>query len=162
MARPPTFTAAQKTKALELFHERGATAAAEATGCHRTQIYRWLRDDVAQRPEKTAEQIQAEDAYQTSLRQSIRRRLLEKVDNLLDRFDEPHFDYRGKDVVRVQWDSATSGDIRAYATSIGILIDKYRLEMGEHTQRTDAFTSVDMELQRALDEFRRQSTSPHS
>lgn len=128
------FTKAQKAKALQIYHESGSAVAAEETGCSRQSIYNWLRDSID--TEKTPEEQAKEALYQQTLRLGIRRRILEKVDNLLDRFDQPHYDYRGKDVVRVQWDSATSGDVRAYATAIGILIDKYRLEAGEATSHT--------------------------
>lgn len=128
------FTKAQKTEAVAMFHAEGVAATAAHYECSRQSIYNWVRESID--TEKTPEELLSESLYQATLRGSIRRRLLEKVDNLLDRFDQPHFDYRGKDATRVTWDSATSGDIRAYATSIGILIDKYRLEMGEATTRT--------------------------
>lgn len=117
-----------------MFHSEGVATTAAHFECSRQSVYNWVRESID--TEKTPEEILAESLYQATLRGSIRRRLLEKVDNLLDRFDQPHYDYRGKDATRVMWDSATSGDVRAYATSIGILIDKYRLEMGEATART--------------------------
>lgn len=129
-----SFTKAEKAEAVEVFHTEGAAVAAEIAGCSRQSIYNWVRESID--TEKTPDEIAHEALYQETLRSGVRRRLLERVDNLLDRFDQPHFDYRGKDAHRVEWPSATAGDIRAYATSIGILIDKYRLEMGEATART--------------------------
>ena len=128
------FTKAQKAKAIATFHAEGAAAAADEAGCSRQSIYNWVRESID--TEKTPEEQAQEALYQQTLRLSNRRRILERVADLLDRFDRPHYDYRGKDVVRVQWDTATSGDVRAYATSIGILIDKYRLEVGEATTHT--------------------------
>lgn len=128
------FTKAEQAESVALFHEQGAAFAADHRGVSRQTIYNWVRASID--TEKTPEEIAAEALYQATLRSSIRRRILEKVDNLLDRFDQPHSDFRGKDARKVTWDTATSGDIRSYATSIGILIDKYRLEMGEATART--------------------------
>ena len=47
---------------------------------------------------------------------------------------------------------------KANATVVGILIDKYRLELGETTGRTETvgLSPIDLELQKTLDEFTRQ------
>lgn len=155
------FTAAQKAESVEIFHEQGAAAAAEHRGVSRQSIYNWVRASID--VEKTPDEIAAEALYQATLRSSIRRRLLEKVDSLLDRFDQPHYDYRGKDAKKVGWENATSGDIRSYATSIGILIDKYRLEMGEATARTyhEGSDDIDRSVSQLVEELgRRRQTDP--
>jgi transposase-like protein len=154
------FTAKQKAEAIAIFHSDGSAVAAQHAGCSRQTIYNWLRDSIDS--EKTPEELQAEALYQSTLRASIRRRLLERVDNLLDRFDQPHSDFRGKDAVRVTWDSATSGDVRSYATAIGILIDKYRLEMGEATARTmhEDGDDFDRAFRQLTEELRRKNGLP--
>lgn len=156
------FTKAQRAKAVELAHLEGVAHAAEATGCSRQSIYNWIKDSID--TEKTPEEIQREALYQSTLRASIRIRLLEKIDNLLDRFDQPHYDYRGKDADRVTWDSATSGDIRSYATAIGILLDKYRLEMGEATSRSrlEGTDDIDRSVQNLVAEMARRSEAETS
>ena len=91
-------------------------------------------------------------------REAIREQMLDKALDLLARIDEPHIDYRGKDIVEVRWEKAPSGDVQRYVTSVGILIDKYRLEMGETTGRTESIglSPIDLEFQKVLDEFNRQ------
>ena len=146
------FTKKQKAEAIAYAQEHGVAAAAEKVGVSRQSIYNWIRESID--TEKTPEDLARETLYQAKLRSGIRRRLLERVDDLLERFDLPHIDFRGKDANRVEWPSATSGDVRSYATAIGILIDKYRLEMGEATGRTESIdlasaeSRVDAEIER--------------
>ena len=70
------------------------------------------------------------------LREELRVRLLEKALDALDRMDERHIDYKGNNALEVSWEVAPSGAFKDYATGAAILIDKYRLEMGETTSRT--------------------------
>ena len=79
--------------------------------------------------------IEAHQNQAQERRERIRLHLLEKMEDLLGRMDEPHVDFKGKDAGKVTYPIATSGDVRNYATSFGILLDKYRLEMGEATTR---------------------------
>lgn len=154
------FTPKEQARGVELFHEHGATHAADLMEVSRQTIYNWVKASIDL--EKTPEDVAREDLYQATLRTSIRRRLLEKVDNILDRFDQPHYDYRGKDSVRVTWDTATSGDIRSYATSVGILIDKYRLEMGEATTHTyhEGSDDIDRRVSQLVAEMDTRSQAP--
>ena len=55
------------------------------------------------------------------------------------------------------WDQAPSGATKEYAIAVGILIDKFRLEMGEHTGRTEvdlitAESRIDAEIRRLSDD----------
>jgi len=134
------YTDEQRTEALRIFEEQGAIAAAEAIGCHRSVIYDWYRRAVSADIEKTEEEQRVEAAYQKAIRLRARRRMLTRIDNLFDRMDEPHIDFKGKDVIKVTYPTASSGDIKNYVTSVAILIDKYRLEMGEATDRTETVT----------------------
>ena len=58
----------------------------------------------------------------------------------------------------VTYPIATSGDVKNYSVSIGILIDKYRLEMGESTSRAEitfeqAETRLDKEFEELVKQF---------
>jgi len=153
-----TYTDEQRTEALRIFEEDGAITAAETVGCNRTQIYRWHKAHVAQHIEKNEDELRAEDAYQQAIRLRARRRMLSRIDDLFDRMDQPHIDFKGKDADQVTYPTASSTDIRNYVTSIAILIDKYRLEMGEATGRIETVAPVDAELERIAAEFARDAS----
>lgn len=146
------YTDEQKTEALRIFELEGATQAAQTIGCTRNTIYVWLKEAARNKTTKTKEQL-AEEAdtdnrYQTHLRTTLRRRLLGIAHSVLDRIDEPHIDFKTtKDgVVQVEYPSARSGDVKNYVTSAAILLDKYRLEMGESTDRVEQAGSLEVRI----------------
>lgn len=63
--------------------------------------------------------------------------LLDLIEDVGKRFNAPHIDYRGKDVTKVHWDTAPDSAVRNYSVSLGILIDKLRLEEGKATGRQE-------------------------
>jgi hypothetical protein len=71
------------------------------------------------------------------MRLELRVGLLEQALRILDRMKEPHTTVHGKDAIRVEHNEAPAADLRGYAISLGILIDKYRLESGEPTGKTE-------------------------
>lgn len=131
------WTTNQRTAALELYREHGPSEAARQTGIPKQTIASWARrsgthtNAVA----NTTEAAAAAKAKRDLKREEIRTRLLEKASDMLGRMDEPHIDFRGKDADQVTFPKATSGDCKNYATAAAILIDKFRLEMGEATDR---------------------------
>lgn len=155
-----TFTDEQRAEAIRIYNENGATKAAETTGCSRQTIYTWIRAHLSSDVEKSEEELHELDIYHQHLRLRAQHRILERIDDLFDRMDQPHIDFRGKDANQVTFPTAGSGDIKNYVTSIAILIDKYRLERGEATSRTHAKIEVDDgidgELRRTVDEWKRQ------
>lgn len=150
--------ATDRARAVTYAAEHGVTAAANEFGVTRQSVYNWIKASID--VEKTPEQQARDKLYQEQLRSNIRTRLLEKVDNLLDRFDQPHIDYRGKDTVQVEWPTATSADVRNYATTIGILIDKYRLEVGEATSRHEGSDDIDRSIAQLVAELERRGQTP--
>lgn len=155
------YTAAQKLKAVQLYMEHGATFAADSVGCTRRQVYRWLGSHGV--TSKKPEERQAETmARHQAKREALRELLLDKAADLIQRMDDPHYDYRGKDARKVDFDKATSGDVRAYATAAAILIDKYRLEMGEATARThvEGTDDIDRSVGQLVAELERRAQTP--
>lgn len=134
------YTEAQKKKAVELYLEHGATYAAKEIGCTRRSVYDWLGVHSAQ-DEKRAETV----ARHQTKREQLRELLLDQAIDALAKMKEPHYDYRGKDSNRVEFEEAPADAFRSYATAAAILIDKYRLEMGEHTARTVQEGSEDID-----------------
>lgn len=87
---------------------------------------------------KTAPAVEAAEARAKQLRAELRLGLLEKAVDLLQRMDAPHVEFKGKEADEVTYPIAPSGAVQNYATSVGILIDKYRLEAGEATSRNES------------------------
>ena len=147
------YTDTQRRKAVKLYVKYGTAEAARRTGITGRSIIRWanatgVSQDNAEQTEAARERLALKNAER---REHIRTRILEKVEDMLGRMDQPHVDYRaaGKELHRVEWDSARSGDVKNYAVSMAILIDKYRLEMGEHTSKitiADAESVLDAEI----------------
>ncbi len=71
------------------------------------------------------------------LRLDLREQLLEVASDMLERTRQPHIDYRGKDSDRVEFDQAPADACRNYLVAAAVAIDKFRLEMGESTARTE-------------------------
>lgn len=133
-----SYTDEQKAEALELYMEHGPAEASRLCDIPSGTIRSWAyRADLPRlRYQQTAEATEAATARRDLKREELRELLLDQSIDLLHRMNAEHKDYRGKDAVAVYWDRAQSGSTKDYATAAAILIDKYRLEMGEATART--------------------------
>ena len=133
------YTDADKRKAVDLYLTEGAEAAADAIGCDRRTIYKWLaRHSV---PTKNNEDTRAE----TALRHAQEREQLRQI--LADKAIELALALH-----------PAANELKAVATAMGISIDKLLLLSGEATSRTDVLAPIDRELQKVIDEFSRQHT----
>jgi hypothetical protein len=110
--------------------------------------------------EKTANATAARIARIESRRSRVAERLITKIEDLLGRMDAPHVTFRlskDGDPVKIEHDTATSTDVRNYAVGVGVLMDKFRLEMGEANtvteQRREPKQSPAEELESRLDEL---------
>lgn len=154
------YTDEQKAEAVRLYLEVGPDEAAKAIGCSRRQVYRWLgRHGVT--PKKPEEQRADTELRHFQRREELRDLLLDQALDMLHRMNEMHVEYRQEDgkpeeVVHVV---PAPKDCQSYAVAAGILIDKYRLEMGESTSRTESLDAsrVDIELARTVEEWRIQT-----
>ena len=137
----PTYTKADKEKAVSLYLEHGAGHAAAELGCDRVTIYRWLGTHNATTVAREKNRAETE-ARHTARRQALREVLSDKALQLACALDPQ------------------DPNLRNIATAMGITIDKLRLELGESTGRQEhvGLSAVDIELQRALDELTRAST----
>ena len=139
MAERRTYTEDEKRDALLAYVDHGPAEAARQTGISPLTISSWARragvhtNAVAKMKEAT----EALRARQDEMREELRVRMLHKALDLIDRMDAPHVEFKGKDASLVTYPVAPAGAVQNYATSIGILLDKYRLEMGEATGRTE-------------------------
>lgn len=114
-----TYTDEQKAEALALYVEHGASEAGERTGIPAGTIACWASRSGAttQREERTANALAAHRLVSAALREEIRAQALERA--LIT-------------VSRITAD-VPAGDAKNLAVAFGVLLDKYRLEMGETT-----------------------------
>lgn len=151
MARQPAYSEEQKTAALVVYAERGLTAAGRETGIPKMTIWRWAKATgtvtvtvtPAEKVEMAAAGRLANAERLAVVREGLRQHLIEKADDLLDRMDEPHVDFKGAKAEEVIYPRAPAGAVQNYATSVGILIDKFRLESGESTAKTEVTATVE-------------------
>lgn len=129
--------------------EHGIVEASVEYKIPRNTVWRWARKHgiLETVPPK-------QTAAQSRLREEFREALLEQAMDMLERMNEPHVDYRGKDVEKVEWDKAPSADCRNYAVAAAVLIDKYRLELGESTDHAELGPDeVTRQAKAIMDEF---------
>ncbi len=132
------YTDDQRRKAVNLYIKHGTAEAARRTGISGRTITRWAKAaDVSQDRTKTDAARQQLARRNAERRERIKTLLLEKIEDLLGRMNKPHIDFKGKNAQQVTYPVATSGDVKNYAVSVAVLIDKYRLEMGESTSRAE-------------------------
>lgn len=136
------YTAEQKTEALRLYVEVGPRRAADTLKIPCSTIRSWAVA-TGTRTESRAKNYAATEAAKAKanrLRKELHARLLEKAVDLLGRMDEPHIDFKGSGPLgpsEVTFPKAPADACKFYATAVGILIDKYRLETGEVTAREE-------------------------
>ena len=157
------YTDEQKQEAVNLYIDVGTAEAARQTGVTARTINNWAQQagaTVSQERDKTEAAREALAAKNANRREHIRHLILEKAEDLLGRMDEPHADFKvvDKRIEQVEWVKARSGDVKNYAVAFAVLIDKYRLEMGETTNRTeisvaDAESVMDAEIRRLSEQL---------
>lgn len=136
---PRTFTEEEKSEALLLYVDLGPAEAARRTGISPLTISSWakrsgLHTNALVKTKEATEQLKVRAA---EMREELKVRMLAKALDLVDRMDAPHVEFKGKEAMQVTYPVAPAGAVQNYATSIGILIDKFRLESGEVTGRTE-------------------------
>lgn len=133
-----------RAAALAVYEAQGLAVAHAETGIPKTTLRRWARaegldphvlagEDVA----RTEAANKVREARIIEARREIQEQLLVQASDMLDRMNEPHIDYRGKESDRVEFEKAPADACRHYAISAAVLIDKFRLEMGESTSRSE-------------------------
>lgn len=144
-----------KQQALNLYVTHGSIEASEQTGVPPRTIRHWANQaDLAKaRTQNLEAAALVLTARHHSMRQELRLRLIEKAVDMLDRIDQPHEHIvtltgatgEGAHVERLELALPTAGDVKSYATAFGILLDKYRLELGESTGRTEHVGTDDID-----------------
>jgi transposase-like protein len=160
------YTTEEKAEALRLYVEVGPCEAARRTGINKGTITRWAKEAgvITVANEKRRAGAEAAEAVAACTRAKLKNKLLTKALDLLGRMDEPHIDYKGAGnmgPVQVTYPKATASACASYATAVGILIDKFRLENGEVTGREEVVTvdAIDREIQRLESELVRRTVA---
>lgn len=152
----------QRRNAVALVGEHGIAEAHRKTGIPKTTLSGWATDAGVARTgsEKTRAALEASNARCEEIRGEIRVKLASRASELLDRINEAHVEFVGKDGRREEIDKATAQATQHYAVSVGILIDKLRLELGEVTDRTEhvSQSEFDREVSELVEKVR--STVP--
>lgn len=147
-----TYTPEQKQEAVRTYITEGAQAAADLIGCDRRSIYRWLGRHVTEATDKRGEQARLRHAEK---RAALDELLLDTAADMLHRMNEP--------VTVTSLDGRTIGtrlpdarECKDLMIAAATALDKYRLEMGEHTDRTVQISMGAVEV--AIAELEKQMT----
>lgn len=142
-----TYTDEQKAEALDLWRQHGAAEASRRCGVPSGTITSWAnRAGLASvRSEQTRAATEAKRIDAEARRARIRETILERIDQVLDRMHASYQFVAGKDGDRVSLDLPPADAVRNFAVALGVLIDKYRLEMGEATGRTENTERVEVD-----------------
>ncbi len=164
MGKRRTYTDAEKSAALTAYVEIGPSKAAKLVGLPYSTIRSWAKTAGlrSERNEKTAEATAAAAADAALNREIVRRGLMglsrsfvEQVEKLL----EMDGDAVIRNLIIASGNGQFFAEMQRFSVTVGTLIDKYRLEMGEHTGREqrDVFThdSSPEEIRTELEKFRK-------
>jgi transposase-like protein len=137
-----TYSQEEKDKALAMYVESGLAEAVRQTGIPKGTIESWARRSGLQTfaVEKTRAATETMEAKIAATRAHLKWRLIARAVELEARMDEPHIDFKSAGPLgpmEVTFPKATAQGCQQYATAIGILIDKFRLESGEVTGREE-------------------------
>lgn len=147
-----TYTAEETTDALAVYVEHGLATAHRETGIPKSTLQKWARREgldlgaiAGAHAERTLNASAARAQSCEALRLELREQLLVVAGGLLDRIDMVHIEFRGKDAAQVEYPNAPASACRDYVWSTAVLIDKYRLEVGEVTGRTEQLGADEVE-----------------
>ena len=160
------YPAAKKEEALALYVEHGPREASRLAKIPADTISSWARrEGLSTKSVATnAAATEAAKARAAALREEIRLELLAKARDMLRRMDAEHIDFKVvgagegiSEIKQVTFPRPTPTGAREYAVAFGILLDKYRLEMGESTDRRALEHSGSLALQGVTDDELRAS-----
>lgn len=137
------WTDEEKAAALELLADGSKSfyEVRDATEVPVGTLHRWATEAGLERSdEKTLAATKRRTLRLSEKRQALAEEFLDRVEDLLGRMDEPHVVGYTKKGEAVVFPMGASADCKNYMTAAAISLDKFRLEMGEHTQATRSDT----------------------
>ena len=148
-----------KAEVLAAYEVDGPAATARAYNVPLRTVKSWAWKVGLHTVADTKSATEAACSKNESLRVELRTRLIEKCIDMLKRMDSPHYEYQGKDGERVVYPVAGARECQSYATALGIMLDKFRLEHGEatvHEEVSHKFAELsDADLLRQAEEITR-------
>lgn len=155
----PEYTEAQKDAAIDRASAAGASTAAKETGINRSTIWRWMKErdlPTAANNARNRDAVAEVQARAAEVRARVGSKLLVRVEELLDRMTAPYQDVRSGHLRKFTKPPANAAKDLAIAAAV--LIDKYRLEMGEATTRGEHrdLTGDDHESEALRDAIKRE------
>lgn len=139
-----TWPVAVQAEAMRMYVTDGPHAAARATGVPYATVASWARRRglhmVDQNTRVPVEAIEALRARRAVIREELGLRMLAQALRLVQRMEEPHVEYvAGSGGPQpVAYPHAPAKATQAYGVAVAILLDKYRLEQGEATERSES------------------------
>lgn len=118
----------------------------DETGVPVGTLHRWATEAGLERSDDKTEAAASRRRLRLSVkREAIAEEFLDRVEDLMGRMDLPHVVGYTKDEGPIVLPMGASADCKNYATAAAILLDKFRLEMGEHTEsrRTETTTAAE-------------------
>ena len=162
-----TYSPEEREKALAACAESGPYQASKAEGAPSyATLCRWCKETgiATLHKEKTAAAIAAREAYCAAKRAELKALLISNAVDLAQRMHEEHIDFKSAGPagpVEVTFPKAPAQACQQYATAIGILLDKYRLESGEVTSRDEHRnineSALDREIAALVEEHERRA-----
>ena len=143
---PMKYTDEQRAEALVLYVEHGTAEASRRTDIPRRTIRHWANHEglAAARDLVLTEGGERLAKTYKVMRAEARVLMVEKITDLLERMDQPHVEFKvaGNEIHEVTHQIASSGDVKNYASAMKLILDSFRLEMGETTDRTDIDVTI--------------------
>lgn len=135
--------------------ESGQYRASKTLGIPLSTLNRWAKAaGIGMIPcEKAETAAKAREAYCAAKRAELKQLLIANAVDLAQRMHEPHIDFKSAGPLgpmEVTFPKAPAQACQQYATAIGILLDKFRLESGEVTSRDEHRNIEQSELDRDI------------
>lgn len=151
-----TYSDEDKAAALLLLADASKTfyEVRDATGIPVGTLHGWATEAGYQRSDDKTEAATIRRRLRLSAkREALAERFLDKADDMMERMDEPHIVMYQKDGEALVIPMGDSSDCKNYATAAAIMLDKFRLEMGESTDRTEHVGVPSKRVEEKLDEL---------
>lgn len=132
-----------RAEALKVYQDAGPAAASRATGVPAATVVKWAKArGIVMLDAKTRVPVEAIEVLRNrraAMREELQLRMLSTALGLVQRIDQPHLEYvTTKDgPTPVHYPTAPAKAAQSYALAVAVLLDKYRLEMGEATDRAE-------------------------
>jgi transposase-like protein len=137
VSKNPEYSDVFKDEVLATYVEKGPAEASRVHGIPTRTIGRWAKRAGAV-PKDTTKMVAAAARMAVNTRRMVvREKLLCRVEEALDRMNESHTAYVGKDATPVELDKPPASVCKDLAYVVGILLDKFRLEVGDVTGREE-------------------------